>query len=98
MDSAMVDWQRAADMWQRAADTGIDNFPALDTRPTMDEAINELDGAIERLTRLRGYLDMRYGHGYGDGGHASAVVESNNLAAKVRKALGFTRYRLDIRF
>jgi len=57
---------------------------------TLHRAITGLDALIEKATRLRGYLDGRYGHGCGDQGHGSAVKESNRLVVKVRRALGFT--------
>lgn len=60
--------------------------------------IRYLDGEIERAARLRGYLDERYGHGCGDHGHKDGVKSSNKLAAKIRKALGFTYAKDDVRF
>lgn len=62
------------------------------------EMIRDLDGLIERAARLRGYMDERYGHGYGDHGHKDGVKSSNKLAAKIRKALGFTYARQDVNF
>lgn len=65
---------------------------------TKEEIIRYLDRLMERSARLRGYLNTRYGNGCGDGGHASAVKESNRLAWKVRKALGFIQPRKDITY
>jgi hypothetical protein len=64
----------------------------------LGDMVRELDGLIERAARLRGYVDMRYGHGCGDQGHESAVKESNKLAGKIRKSLGFTFARQDVNF
>lgn len=75
LDEPMVNWKDAA--------------TALKPEALVD-AVRSLDSLIERAARLRGYLDGRYGHGCGDQGHADAVKMSNALAAKVRKALGFT--------
>jgi hypothetical protein len=68
------------------------------TNEAQSEMIRYLDGEIERAARLRGYLDERYGHGCGDHGHNDAVKSSNRLAAKIRKALGFTYPKDDVRF
>jgi hypothetical protein len=64
----------------------------------LGESVILLDNTIEKLARVRGYLDGRYGHGCGDQGHTSAAKESNRLAAKVRKALGFTYSQQDLTF
>ncbi len=96
MHSRPLDWQKAADQWK--AGPGFDHFPAVDNRPTMDEAISELDATIQGLTRLRGYLDARYGHGCGDQGHTDAVKEANRLTTKVRKALGYTYPKCEVSF
>jgi hypothetical protein len=95
--SAPVDWQKAANRWISRG-PGYDEFPPLANRSTMGEAISELDAAIIHLTRLRGYLDGRYGHGCGDQGHADSVKSSNKLVAKVRKALGYTIAKADVIF
>lgn len=64
----------------------------------LDQTIRELDALIEKAARVRGYLDGRYGHGCGDQGHEDSVKLSNRLTAQVRKALGFTKNRLDTQF
>jgi hypothetical protein len=64
----------------------------------LGETIRELDNLIENAVRTRGYLDMRYGHGCGDQGHAAGVKKSNRLAKLVRKALGFTYYDQPLNF
>jgi hypothetical protein len=65
---------------------------------TKGDCVRHLDALITRASMLRGYLDMRYGHGCGDQGHDSGVDEANKLATKVRKALGFTLPKQNIRF
>lgn len=62
------------------------------------DILRHLDGVIEQAARLRGYVDMRYGSGCGDQGHADGVKESNRLAFKIRKALGFTLVKKEVRF
>lgn len=62
----------------------------------------EIHHAIERrivyLARLDGYIGARGGDGQGDGGHVMAVKDSNYMAGKIRKALGYTFPRDDIYF
>lgn len=96
LGSAPVDWQKAADNWHSGPD--FDSFPALENRSSMDDAIRELDGVIQHATRLRGYLDGRYGSGCGDQGHDSSVKMSNSLVSKIRCALGFTQARNNLLF
>ena len=48
--------------------------------------------------RLSEYLSCRHGCGCGDQGHDDAVKAQNKVAAKVRRALGFTLPRQDISF
>lgn len=57
-----------------------------------------LDSVIERAARLRGYVDTRGALGEGDAGHEKSVQESNTLAARIRRALGYTYARQDLRF
>lgn len=95
LESAPVDWERAADGWKTEL---IEHLPEPAARPAMSDAIRELDAVIVQATRLRGYLDGRYGAGCGDQGHPASVKTSNALVARVRKALGFTQARNDVRF
>lgn len=57
-----------------------------------------LEAICVRAARIIGYLEARGVSGCGDGGHADGVTESNRVAAKVRKALGFTYPKDDWRF
>lgn len=52
-----------------------------------------LDSKIEEAARLRGFIEA-----LNHGARPAAVTASNNLAAKIRKALGFTYPRQDVRF
>lgn len=58
----------------------------------------ELDSLIEHAARLRAYLDHMAQMRRDDDAHAAAVKASNNLAAKIRKALGYTQARNDYTF
>lgn len=60
---------------------------------TKAEMVAELDGIIIKGARLRAYMERRR-----NGTHLEAVKYSNDLAAKVRKALGYTQARHDITF
>lgn len=64
----------------------------------LDEACRELDHLTVMTARMSAYLSMRSGHGCGDQGHDAAVKHQNKVAAKVRKALGFTYPKQDINF
>lgn len=64
---------------------------------TVTAWIKTLDHEMMLLASLRGYLEGRTGHGYGDQGHAEAVAECNRVHHKVRLALGYQN-RLDIKF
>ncbi len=93
----MVDWDKTANRWIEGG-PGFDHFPTRDNRGSMDDAVRKLDSLIEALTRFRAYLEYRSGSGCYDQGHKAAVKAQNRLAAKVRKALGFTYYKQDITF
>ena len=90
--------------WDKLAERWIDNgpgfgyLPTIDNRGSMDDAVRKLDSLIEALTRFRAYLEYRSGSGCSDQGHKAAVKAQNSLAAKVRKALGFTYPKQDITF
>lgn len=100
-----VEWDDVANRWitgQPGKDwlppVGFQSSDSDRNRGTMDDAIRQLDGMIQALVRFRAYLDERYGHGCGDQGHASAVQNQNTIVAKVRKAMGFSIPRNDVRF
>lgn len=84
----------------------IEVIPLVDLQETVNpmtmegrrKIIDELDAVIQRAARIRGYVDMRYGSGCGDQGHVAGVKESNKLVNKIRKALGFTYPKADVRF
>jgi len=97
LHTAPVDWADRVNRWQKKG-PGIENFPSVRNRATMDEVIRRLDDHMQHCARLRGYLDARYGSGCGDQGHETGVKWSNALVKKVRKALGFTLPSNDVRF
>jgi hypothetical protein len=70
-----------------------------------DELVSELDAIVERAARLRAYVDaynpdFRFNPDpyHTATSHTFAVKASNTLAAKVRKALGYTYSRQDVTF
>jgi hypothetical protein len=83
MQTAMVNW-----------DTAV----SLLSQEMRQDVARQLEAMIERGARLLGYLEERGVTGCGDGGHIEGVKGSNRLAAKVRKALGFTYPKQDVRF
>ncbi len=56
--------------------------------------IRDVDAAIEKLARFRGYVDANLNATT----HAAGVNSSNKLAGKIRKALGHTISKHDVRF
>jgi hypothetical protein len=56
----------------------------------------ELSALLERAARLKGYIEGRYL--YEEKPHSIGVSNSNALAAKVRKALGYAYPKQDIQF
>jgi len=97
LKTAPVNWNdRANRMLERRA--GIEYLPPIKDRSSISAVITELDEIIQRAARLRGYLDARYGHGCGDQGHDDGVKQSNQLVARVRKALGFSIHKATVRF
>lgn len=97
LNTPPVEWDEVANRWINSW-LAKGYLPPVVSCRTMAEAIQELDGIIIRLVRFRAYLDMRYGNGCGDQGHNDGVKEQNKLAAKVRKALGYTKAKDDITF
>jgi len=93
----MYEWDEVANRWINS-EAGKDYLPTAANRGTMDDAIRQLDTMIVCLSRFREYLDQRYGSGCGDQGHADAVKAQNRVAAKIRKALGYTYAKNDINF
>lgn len=81
LDDAPVEWEQATDA-----------MPLAERR----EAVEQIDGLLDRAARLRGYLAARSDLDH-DEGHDRAVKASNQLARVVRRALGY-RYPLNLRF
>lgn len=74
------------------------NFQAGLSSEDKGECIRHLDAVIQRASMLRGYLDARYGHGCGDQGHNDGVKQANRLVSKVRKVIGYSIPKQDVRF
>lgn len=68
---------------------------SMSDRQELERTLSDL---CQRAARLIGYLEARGTTGCGDGGHADGVKESNRRVAKVRKALGYTQAKHDLRF
>jgi hypothetical protein len=64
----------------------------------LDQLSRDLDAIAIRAARVARYVELRGGYGRGDQGHSAAVDAQNKTAAKVRKALGFSYPKQDIRF
>jgi hypothetical protein len=62
------------------------------------ELAESLEGLLVWAARAFGYADHRHGGGCNDQGHTDSVKNSNKMAAKVRKAIGFTVAKHDISF
>lgn len=97
LNSPPVEWEKLVNI-HKAKCPGREWFPPADKRDSIQEVSRELDRLIIQAARLREYLDQRDGCGCGDQGHADAVMASNITAGKIRKALGFSQERDDIRF
>src|SRR5665213_2056380 len=66
----------------------------IDMKPqSIQELADWLDSLAVHAARLSGYLEARGATGCVDNGHRSGVKNSNNKAAKVRKAIGYTQPR-----
>lgn len=78
----------------------VDWKEAVDAIPMVDRQEYEryLSAASVQAARLCGYLMQRGVAGCGDNGHNSGVDESNRYAKRVRKALGYTLPKDNIRF
>lgn len=80
--------------------------PMLDWRRNVSAVIPEhrarmicsLDSFIETACRLRAYVESTTGERDTDTRHDRAVRRSNGLATKVRRALGYSQPRADVRF
>lgn len=79
----MVEWEQAAGKYDDGTLAGMSDI---------------LDSRIQRMARLRAYVDYRGGLGCGDHGHLDAVKGQNRLVAKIRRVMGFTYPRDDRSF
>lgn len=61
---------------------------------TKAEIIAELDGILIKGARLRAYVERRRNAGT----HQQAVKHQNNLATKIRRALGYTQAKHEVNF
>lgn len=76
----------------------LDGWVAQFSEEDLGNIARYLTSATEHFARRAAYIEERYGYGGGDQGHACGVKKQNRIAAKVRKAFGYTYPKQDITF
>jgi len=87
LESAPITW-----------DKRFNDIPRHNREVLLCELSDWLYSVAVRAARLAGYVNARGAVGCGDSGHAEGVKSSNRKVARVRKALGYTIAKDDLRF